>query len=134
VARVNDAEVRACCGIPIEGDTAAAILTANILVTESIANVDASVSADRLKAIETYLSAHFFIMSIREGALAANTLDDATERYHNIYGKGLNATWFGQQAVAMDSTGALAAMVDKAENPQRKPALFTVIGSQGVPE
>lgn len=127
--RVTDNDVRECTGTVDsgEGDTEQAIKIADIVVTNRVAAADSTLSAEELAAIEVYLAAHFFYLSLREGPLAAETIDNTSERYHNIYSKGLNATRFGQQAVMLDPTGVLAVMADKADNPQRKTALFQVV-------
>lgn len=127
MARVADADVRACTGIPTEGDTTSAIGVAEEIVTDFIVVADSTLSAAKLANIELYLASHFFYLSVRGGPLAAEELGDAKERYHNIYSAGLKATIFGQQAMMLDVTGTLAKMSDRAENPQRKDALFMVV-------
>ena len=127
--RVTDSDVRSCTGVASEGSTEQAINIAEVLVTDYIVAADSTLSTDMLYNIEVFLASHFFWMSIRSGPLAAEDIGTAAERYHNIYGPGLKATWFGQQAIALDPTGELAKMADRAENPQRKSALFRVVGS-----
>jgi hypothetical protein len=127
MARVTDADVRACTGFATEGDPASAIGVATEIVTDFVAIADTTLSAAKLTNIELYLASHFFYLSVRGGPLAAEELGDAKERYHNIYSAGLKATVFGQQAMMLDPSGTLAKMSDRAENPQRKDALFQVI-------
>lgn len=134
--RIDDLDVRACTDISVEGNTDQAIRIAEMIVTNRIVptKIGATLDSETLFAIETYLASHFFYVGIREGPLAAEIIGDATERYHQIYSKGLNATRFGQQAVILDPTGVLAAMADLADNPQRKKAQFQVISPEEVDE
>jgi len=81
---------------------------------------------DILFLITQYLAAHFATLSREGGALATNSLGEATERYHNIYGAGLKATRYGQQAIAFDVSGTLASLTAMADKPARN-AQFGVI-------
>jgi hypothetical protein len=125
-ARVTDSEVRKVAGEPTTSDPTLAIRTANNLVEVHFASVS-TLSDDTLRDIELYLAAHFLSLSSRGGPLAAHTLGDATERYHNIYAAGLKSTVFGQQAILLDTTGTLAKVADQAENTSRKTAEFQVV-------
>jgi hypothetical protein len=125
MARVTESQVRSVAGEPSSVDASSAISVANLIVDEEL--YDTTLSNDRLTMIELYLSAHFLVLTTREGPMAAQALGDATERYHNIYQAGLMSTRFGQQAVLLDSTGTLAAIAAKAADPSRKDAQFTVI-------
>ena len=131
MARVTEAEVAVV--VQLDEDSAiltSAIGTATLIVDEAITS--ASVTEARKKQIELFLAAHFSELSAKDGPLAANTMGEATERYHDIYKAGLRATRFGQQAIAIDNSGALATLADQSENPGKKSALFTVIGSPDV--
>lgn len=126
--RVTDEDVRQATGVVSEGDTTQGINIAEGIVTNQILVASPSLATSILFNIELYLAAHFFFLPLREGPLAAETINDTGERYHNIYGKGLNSTRFGQMAISLDPTGTLATMADRVENPQRKSALFRVVG------
>lgn len=128
MALVTAAEVAAITGI----DAASAVMTpaitvADLMVTEDLAG--STLTSDRKKQIELYLAAHFATLSNDAGPLAGETLGEAKETYHNIYASGLRATRFGQQAILLDTTGALAALADSVENPGKKKALMTVVGT-----
>lgn len=124
-ARVTDSEVRSVAGENSTVDPSLAIRTANNMVDVHLGS--SSLSVDTLRDIELYLAAHFLSLSTRDGPLAAASLGDSTERYHNIYAAGLRATRFGAQAILMDTTGKLAQIADQAENPGKKKAEFEVI-------
>lgn len=129
--RIDELDVQECTGLT-EGDPTQAIRIADSIVTHRIVvtTIGAKLDNETLFAIETYLASHFYYLGVREGPLAAEIIGDATERYHQIYSKGLDATRFGQQAVMLDPTGVLAAMADLANNPQRKKAQFQVISPE----
>lgn len=74
-----------------------------------------------------YLAAHLTQIVDQGGALSAQTVGQATERYHDIYGPGLRSTVYGQHALMLDSTGFLAKMASLAENPLLRPAEFRVV-------
>lgn len=88
-----------------------------------------TISNATLKFIELMLAAHFTLLTVENGPLAKKMVGDASEGYHHVYKGGFLSTRFGQQAVAMDPTGILAQLSDKSENPGRKSALFTVVGT-----
>jgi hypothetical protein len=71
-----------------------------------------SLSSDRLDMIELNLAAHFAIVSLERGGLTSQTVGTSEERYRLISDRayGLSSTRFGQQALALDSTGVLSAL------------------------
>lgn len=125
MARVTEEQVRGVTGDGEEVDASQAIEVATLIVTEELGNSD--LSEDRLKQVELYLAAHFQTLATREGPLAAQTVGETSERYHNIYAAGLRSTRFGQQVILLDTTGAMAEMAARAETPTRLPAQFSVI-------
>jgi len=123
--RVSEDQVRGVTNEPSTVDASQAIDAATLFVDEEL--VGKGPSDARLVQIELYLAAHFLAITTREGPLAAETMGDASERYHNIYTAGLRSTRFGQQAVLLDTSGTLAAIASKSENLDKKDAEFTVI-------
>jgi len=81
--------------------------TANAYVDEILTS--AGLSDTILEKIELYLAAHFVALTEEGGALTRKKLGEADESYANIFSGGLNTTRFGQAALALDSTGTLAA-------------------------
>lgn len=94
--------------------------TANNLVTVHLKGL--GLNDQTLADIELYLAAHFVALSEERGALTWSEIGDSRERYADIFDQGFHATRFGQQAVAMDTTGTLAAF----SRPQQK-ASFRVV-------
>jgi hypothetical protein len=103
----------------------AAITVADGLVDDITAG--GTLSNDRAALVCLYLAGHFLQITLQDGPLAAVTVGEATERYHNVYSSGLKTTIYGQQALMLDSTGYLAKMTTLAEKPTLKSAEFRVI-------
>lgn len=110
MARVTAAEVKVIFPTTDGQDMASFIASATLLVDEEL--VGAGLSEARLKQIELYLSAHFASITLERGGLTKQKIDDAEEDYKNIAATstGLLATRYGQQAVALDTSGALGGM------------------------
>lgn len=123
--RVTEADLRAL--FPGREDLCfeLAITTADALVDDIAAS--GSLPAGRDVTICRYLAAHLVQIVDQDGALAAQTVGQATERYHNIFGPGLRATVYGQHALMLDTTGYLAQMAAVAEDPLHRPAEFRVV-------
>ncbi len=82
---------------------------ANLLVNEEL--VGTGLSDQRLRIIELNLAAHFAVMALERGGFTLQRVQTAQEGYANDATKvKISASRFGQQALAMDSTGKLAAM------------------------
>lgn len=125
MSRTSESAVRGLITVAEAFDVKSPMRTAEVLVDTYLS--DKGLSEDLLELIELYLSCHFAALSQTEGPLAANSMGEATERYHNIYASGLRATRFGQQAIVFDTTGTLSNMAATAENPSRRTALFSTI-------
>jgi len=85
--------------------------------------VDANLSAtgldgDLLTDIELWLSAHF--LAVRDQRASEERFTDYSVKYQGQSGLGLQSTTYGQQVLALDFTGTLAAMG------QKKATLFLV--------
>ncbi|KKM27947.1 hypothetical protein LCGC14_1569630 [marine sediment metagenome] len=79
--------------------------TANLFVDTHLASAGHTDAI--LAKIELYLAAHYVALTEEQGGLTRSKLGDADESFANIYGQGLKATRFGQQALAIDTTGIL---------------------------
>jgi hypothetical protein len=86
------------------------ITAANLTVTKLLADED--LSDDQLREIERWLAAHF-IASTRERQVAQETAGQADTTYVGKSGMGLDATFYGQQAKILDTSGTLASLSDK---------------------
>jgi hypothetical protein len=79
--------------------------TANLFIDTHLASAGHSDAI--LAKIELYLAAHYVALTEEQGGLTRAKMGDADESFANIYGQGLKATRFGQQALAIDTTGIL---------------------------
>ena len=80
--------------------------TANLLITEHLASVGLS---DRmLQKIELYLAAHYVALTEEGGGLTRSKLGDGDDSFANVYDQGLRSTRYGQNALALDTTGTLS--------------------------
>lgn len=127
MARVAAEEVRVIIGEPVSTPVDAQISIATTLVDDNL--VGQGLSDPALKSIELFLAAHFVLLTLENGPLAKKMVGAANEGYHNVYKGGLLSTRFGQQAVLIDTSGILAELSDRSENPARKTALFEVVGT-----
>lgn len=82
------------------------IETADAIVDEHLAG---KLSDRMLDQIELYLAAHFLALAEERGGLIKSDFGNSEEWLSDMYQKGgFNATRFGQQAIALDTTGTLA--------------------------
>jgi hypothetical protein len=126
--RVTDVEVRQLTGEPDTVDPAQAIAVASHFTDTLLATPGKITDADTLKYVELYLAGHFLLMQEREGPMARESFGDTSEAYHNIYGPGLEASRFGQQAMMFDTTGTLTAWSRNSTTKNKLKALFRVVG------
>jgi hypothetical protein len=107
-------------------DVTAFIATASAIVDDLEAKAAVAPTATILEQIEKYISAHLALVTHDAGALAAMTVGEAVDRYHNVYDLGLKMTRPGQVALMLDRTGYLNEL-DLQMQKNIKPALFQVI-------
>lgn len=112
MARVTATEVKAILddSALADGIVDSFITGANALITDALGS--SGIGAALLKEIERYTAAHLISvtrerMASKEGAGGANI------EYTGTYGMGLNASSYGQMAIAMDTTGRLSALGGK---------------------
>jgi hypothetical protein len=83
--------------------------TASALVTHISSKDNGGVlTPELLIEIETYLAAHFY--ALYDPQYQTVTTGKASSTYQGMTGKGLELTWWGQQAVMLDLTGELRAI------------------------
>jgi len=80
---------------------------ANLLVTEELSDFD-TLSDERLVEIERWLSAHF--AAVHTPLTTQESAKVSASFQRGAVGMGLLSTQYGQQAVALDSSGTLNAM------------------------
>jgi hypothetical protein len=96
-----------------DADLAIFIDTANLIVTENLANTNPVLSVERKFRISLYLAAHFAAIAYERGQLTRKRLGEADESYGTptqAMSVGLGSTRFGMQALALDTTGTLASL------------------------
>ena len=101
MARVTDLEVKEIIETLL--DMTPFIGTATLIVDEDL--VGQGLSDARLREIELYLAAHF--TTLRERQLQSEEFGDAKDVFLGQVGKGLSSSIYGQQAIALDTTGEL---------------------------
>ena len=84
------------------------ITSANTFINAILADEISAgnISSALLSELEKWLAAHF--VAIRDPQVKSEKLGDAQATYRGKEGMGLRATTYGQQALALDSTGLLA--------------------------
>lgn len=89
-------------------DVSPMLTTASLIVSEELSG--SSLSTDRKDQITAYLAAHF--VSISDQILARERMGESDDTYKqpSDFDQGLSATFFGQTAMLLDTTGKLAAM------------------------
>lgn len=90
------------------------IITANLIVTEELTS--AGHSDARMKQIELYLAAHFVALAEEHGGLQRSETGSGMELMANVYDKGYQMTRYGQQALALDTSGMLASSGSAAKH------------------
>ena len=111
-ARVSAAEVTALITTSIDDDIILSnmIDTANVFIDTHL--VPAAGHPDSiLNKIELYLSTHFVAVSEEIGAVKFSKVGDSSDAYDvSNLGEGFSSTRFGQQALALDTSGILASL------------------------
>lgn len=84
------------------------IAAANLIVEEDL--VGKGLTAARLTQIEIFLAAHFATLAKEGGGIVRTSVGESAETYRTVKEsyQGLTSTRFGQQAIALDTTGILA--------------------------
>ena len=115
--------------IPTAQDTSSFISTAILLTDEVLANK--GLSTNRLDVIKLYLAAHFAIITVERGGLIESRVGESSDRYAKPTTKietgGIGSTRYGQQAIALDSSGTLAVLGSGAKKARCK----LVLGGNG---
>ena len=107
-ARVSPSAVKAVVPTKLADDVVLSnmIDTANIFVDTHLVPA-AGHSNLILEKIELYLSAHFVALTEEKGGITRQKFGDADESFAQIYEAGFKSTRFGQQALALDTSGIL---------------------------
>lgn len=110
--RVSPQELKTYLGQSPNDDTDVTIFLdmASSLVDEEL--VGKGLSDNRLKYIELNLAAHYGILTIERGGLTRQKVGESEEGYRQDFTSkpNLSMTRFGQQALALDTSGVLSKM------------------------
>ncbi len=119
---VIQTELKELLAIPATvADFAVAAEIATLQVTEDLAS--SGLSEDRQNKIALLLAAHYVTLGYFRGGLSSKEIGESRERYQDaVLGTGLESTLYGQQAIALDTTGTI-----KNVSTTRMKALFTVV-------
>jgi hypothetical protein len=125
--RSTDTDVRAYVDVPSDVLTTPYISAASVVADAYLSG--SGLSEPILTQIEIFLAAHFATLAVERGGLTREQQGQSSESYQMVSTRqtGLASTRFGQQALALDSTGTLAAV-----GSTKLRALFTVVGSASV--
>lgn len=108
MARTTDADVKKVIALNVLTDTTPFINTANLMVTQHLSN--SGLSSEILAEIEKYLAAHLVALHPDERQVTREKLGEAENTYAGVFGKGLEATQYGQTVMMLDTTGSLSAL------------------------
>lgn len=99
------------------------IADANVLVTETLGA--SGLSEARLEMIERYLAAHLYLLGTQEGGIFEDKTGEGSVKTGSTFtlGQGLRLTRWGQQVLALDTTGGFAQL----EGGVKKTAQFRLV-------
>lgn len=113
MANVTPDEVEEIIAVDSSLDVNPFIFASSVLLDAMLPSGE--IGTAQRKEIERWLTAHF--ITIRQGQLEEQEIGDAKDTYALGYlSGGIKSTTYGQQAVALDTSGSLA----KAEMPKAK--------------
>lgn len=106
MTRTSVSEVKKIASFPslTDSEIEAFIEDANVIVDD---RMKGHASDAKLALLEKWLSAH--LAKIRDRRVTESEVGDTAFTYEGEAGMGLEATQYGQQAVALDTTGRLEA-------------------------
>jgi len=112
MARTTASEVKKIIDTDLDTSVVDVYISSASEVVTNVLGSDTSLSDTLKKNIEMWLAAHL-IASTREQQIQKAGAGGANVTYQGVTGKGLEATLYGQQVLAMDTTGKMAATMAK---------------------
>ena len=106
MARITDTDVRELVDTSDDVDIDWAVEAAEDMVDAHLISVGHTDNI--LSRITLFIAAHFVALAVERGGLVREGVGGANASYANIYGEGFRATRWGQQALALDSSGTLS--------------------------
>lgn len=105
MARITEEDVLSIMDNDLtEGSIEPYVISANVFVTQHLGG---KLSDDVLKEVERWIAAHM-VATTKDRQIKETGADNAYIKYTGYWSEGLNATSYGQMAIALDSTGTLA--------------------------
>lgn len=98
---------------------------ANTMVNNTIDTTE--LDSDTLEKIERYLAA--WLYCIRDRRRTQEKVDVLTQNFQHAEDLGLNCNEYGQTAMMLDTTGALAQLNQQMLNPKRRSIGLTWLGT-----
>ena len=131
MARTTVDQVEAIVDIDSGISLAPFIEIANAIVTEKCAtatDADGNLvhDATRLELIERWLSAHFY--HIRDNRPNIDKADVVSRAYRSKVDLGFNVTHYGQQAMLIDTSGALSRLNQQSQSGKGNTVSFSWLG------
>jgi len=121
VARITDTDVVALIEVNSQIPLTGFINTANLLTTWlSECDTDSELSAAELTQIEAWLAAHFYAQ--RDPQYQVKKTGNASATFQGSTGMHLDGTWWGQQAMMLDTTGCLARRNEEVKTGRKRKA------------
>ena len=123
----TEAQVRAVHkSIEVGDDISIYMETAHTVIEDNLASL--GYVAGKLALIEAWLSAHFYAVSNKETSM--ETVGSASEQFQYKLGVYLANTMYGQQAMALDSSGTLSRLNKRFEKGSSNKTGITYLGSE----
>jgi hypothetical protein len=125
--RATDSDVRAYVDVPADVVTTSYINVASVVSEAYLSGK--GLSEPILTQIEIFLAAHFATLAVERGGLTREQQGQSSQSYQMLSTRqtGFASTRFGQQAIALDASGTLAAV-----GSTHLKAIFEVVGSATV--
>lgn len=120
--RVSESELRDIIEARADEKVVQYIEDASLLIND-VVGTPSSLSPARLKQLEKYLAAHFWVIAAEKGGLTSEKQGESENRYAKNEGEGLSATRFGRLVKNLDTTGAL----DKVLSGSVKKAILRLV-------
>lgn len=112
MARTTAVDVKQIIDTDLEDSVVEGYISAATSTVDEVLGTDTSISGDLKTEIERWFTAHL-IASTREQQLSEAKAGPASAKFQGKTGMGLDATLYGQQVKAMDTTGKFAALSGK---------------------
>lgn len=105
--RTTPVQVKEILDTDLEDSVVEAFIKGASYTIDEVFSGNADLSADHLTELERWLSAHLIAATREQQISKAGGGPGISVTYQGLTGKGLEATMYGQQVMALDTTGRL---------------------------